>query len=707
VLQPHTVRRSAARPAIAAAVAALTALAACTGDRAPLAPSPAPASKGVVLPPGDAVLMLRTPGAEPGARGGTTLSLDAVLLKRNGKLKDKDDHILWASLDPRIATVSDDGVVTAQDTGQTVVVAAYKDRAADSITVAVIPVPVATVTLSGADSIAVDDTTRLVAVARDSAGEPLEGRPVAWSSLAPGVATVDAAGDVVALAPGTVGIQAAVGGREATWPVRVTVQPVASVSVEPAAVTLPQFHRARVTAVARDRRGKVLTGRTVGWTTSASEVASIPAANDSVTARDVGEATLTATVEGQSGTAAVTVGNPVEARALWVTRFEYTSGTAVDFAKIATIMEKAGRARFNVVYFQVRTAGDALYYSDLEPCSPRMCGTLGGPRPAQDPLVVALREATKHGIEVHAWVNALTGFIAGSTTACNQFIASTPANWLKAHPEWSVSTKNFTTGVITRQVDNCATTSEYMWVSPGVPAVRAQLAQVSADIARRYTPLGLRGIHLDRIRYSSNQVSYDPETQEAFRQSTGAYPASNAQTMWLDARRGYVNQAVHEVYDAVRAVDPSLVLSAAVFPGYKPRAGWSAQWSFTDLFQDPQAWAEGGYLDVEVPMNYPATATSASWTVKAYCSNTDWTCVMDDHIGRIERKAGRHVYVGVGAIRGWTEMKAQIDLAHDRVATGVSVYSFSQIDAIPNGWTLLGEGPFRHQATVPAMGWKP
>jgi hypothetical protein len=189
-----------------------------------------------------------------------------------------------------------------------------------------------------------------------------------------------------------------------------------------------------------------------------------------------------------------------------------------------------------------------------------------------------------------------------------------------------------------------------MWVSPGVPAVRAQLAQVSADIARRYTPLGLRGIHLDRIRYSSNQVSYDPETQEAFRQSTGAYPASNAQAMWLDARRGYVNQAVREVYDAVRAVNPSLVLSAAVFPGYKPRAGWSAQWSFTDLFQDPQAWAEGGYLDVELPMNYPATATSTSWTVKAYCSNTDWACVMDDHIQRIERQAGRHVYVGVGAI---------------------------------------------------------
>jgi uncharacterized lipoprotein YddW (UPF0748 family) len=338
-----------------------------------------------------------------------------------------------------------------------------------------------------------------------------------------------------------------------------------------------------------------------------------------------------------------------------------------------------------------------------------MCGTLGGTRPSQDPLEVALREAAKHGIQVHAWLNAYTGFISGSTTACNQFVVSTPANWLKAHPEWSVSTKNFTTGVITRQVDNCATTSEYMWVSPGVPQVRAQLATVAADIATRYGPLGLKGIHLDRIRYPSNQVSYDAATQEAFRTATGAYPTSNAQTAWLNFRRGLVNQGVREVFDAVRAVNPSLVLSAAVFPGYKREgvfASWSAQWSHSDLFQDPQAWAQGGYLDVEVPMNYPATSTSASWTVKPYCTNTDWTCVMDDHRARIEGQAGRQVYVGVGAIRGWAEMKAQLDLAHDRAITGVSVYSFSQVDAIPNGWALLAAGPFKHKATIPAMPWK-
>jgi uncharacterized lipoprotein YddW (UPF0748 family) len=696
-----------------AALAALVTLSAC-GDSPLVTPAPAPVpataggKKEVDLPYADAVMMVRTPSAPAGERGGTTLTFDAVLMRKNGTVHDNERHLSWESTDSTVVTIDEAGLVTALDTGTVDIVAWYKDKAADSVTIVVVPVPVASVALVGVDSLSLDDTASFAATPLDSVGEPLVGRTVEWSSLAPAVASVSAGGEVVALALGSTEITATVEGESAHLSLTVWPQPVASVTVEPATVSVPQFRKVQFTATPRDKRGKPLAGRAVTWGSSDPAIFYIKANADTAAAKDVGTATVTATIEGKTGSAEVTVIEPVEARALWVTRFEYTTASAVDFPKIATIFQKAASANFNVVYFQVRTSGDALYFSDIEPCSPRMCGVLGrtSTRPAQDPLDVALAEAAKYGIQVHAWLNAYTGFIAGSTAACNQFVESTPRNWLKAHPEWSASTKNFTTGAITRQVDNCTTTSEYMWVSPGVPEVRSQLARVSADIARRYGPRGLRGIHLDRIRFPSNQVSYDPATQEAFRTATGAYPTSNAQGTWLNFRRGLVNQGVREVWDSVQSVSPALVLSAAVFPGYQPRAGWSAQWSFTDLFQDPQAWVTGGYLDVELPMNYPAVATSTSWTVKAYCSNTDWTCVMDDHIQRIERTAGRHVYVGVGAIRGWAEMKSQLDLAHDRSATGVSVYSYSLVDAIPNGWAQLAAGPFKHKATVPAMAWK-
>ena len=52
----------------------------------------------------------------------------------------------------------------------------------------------------------------------------------------------------------------------------------------------------------------------------------------------------------------------VEARALWVSRFEYSDATS-----IAGIMTDAKSANFNVVYFQVRGVADAMYVSAIEP----------------------------------------------------------------------------------------------------------------------------------------------------------------------------------------------------------------------------------------------------------------------------------------------------------------------------------------------------
>lgn len=88
---------------------------------------------------------------------------------------------------------------------------------------------------------------------------------------------------------------------------------------------------------------------------------------------------------------------PEEARALWVSRFEYTTAANVD-----TIIARAARANFNVIFFQVRGAGDAFYSSQLEPCAVALCGSLGNGQPAWDPLAVAIAAAHARGIELHA-----------------------------------------------------------------------------------------------------------------------------------------------------------------------------------------------------------------------------------------------------------------------------------------------------------------
>ncbi len=287
-----------------------------------------------------------------------------------------------------------------------------------------------------------------------------------------------------------------------TTPVIVTA---ATVTVDAEQVTIAMYRGATLRATVRDGSGAVLTGRTITWVTDASSVVTLSPAGStaSLVTQSPGQTTVRAIADGKTDTVRVTVTNPVEARALWITRFEYTTSSAADPTKIATIMQKAASANFNIVYFQVRAAGDAFYRSTIEPCSPRVCGTLGGP-PAVDPLAVAITEAAKYGIQVHAWLNALTGWISNTSAACAQLVESTPRHMLLEHPDWAMVDS-------TGAPQSCGpATPEYVWVSPGVAGVRTRLAQVAADIARRYP---VRGVHLDRIRYPTTQLSWDTERQ--------------------------------------------------------------------------------------------------------------------------------------------------------------------------------------------------
>src|SRR5512138_3732832 len=163
----------------------------------------------------------------------------------------------------------------------------------------------------------------------------------------------------------------------------------------------------------------------------------------------------------------------VEARALWVTRFDYDSE-----AKIARIMEIASRAHFNIIYFQARASADAYYRSSIEPCAVILCGKLGG-TPSYDPLEIAVREGHKRGLQVHAYLNALTAWPAGIEGQCAplpQPDSGNPRHILLDHPEWVMSDRNG------RRLP-CPNGEEYIWLSPSFPEVRTRLAQVAADIA--------------------------------------------------------------------------------------------------------------------------------------------------------------------------------------------------------------------------------
>ncbi len=130
-----------------------------------------------------------------------------------------------------------------------------------------------------------------------------------WASSNPAVASISNSGVVTGNAVGSTRISASVAGVSAEGDVTVTAAPpapVATVAVSPTAAGVQVGGTTQLVATTRDASGNVLTGRTITWGSSNPSVASVSNAG-LVTGAAVGQATISATSEGQSGNSVVTV----------------------------------------------------------------------------------------------------------------------------------------------------------------------------------------------------------------------------------------------------------------------------------------------------------------------------------------------------------------------------------------------------------------
>src|SRR5204863_2960225 len=152
-------------------------------------------------------------------------------------------------------------------------------------------------------------TAQLTATPRDASGNALSGRTVTWASSNTTVATVSASGLVTGKVAGTATITATSEGQSGTSAITVVHVPVASVTVSPASASVTAGTTVQLTATPKDASGNALSGRTITWSSSNTAVATV-SPSGLVTGVVAGSATITATSEGQSGTAAITVTPP-------------------------------------------------------------------------------------------------------------------------------------------------------------------------------------------------------------------------------------------------------------------------------------------------------------------------------------------------------------------------------------------------------------
>ena len=133
--------------------------------------------------------------------------------------------VTWASSNTGVASVSASGLVTARAAGSATITATSEGKSGTS-SLTVSAVPVASVTVSPASaSVGVGSTVQLTATPRDSAGNPLSGRTVSWTSSNGGVANVTATGLVTGVSTGSATITATSGGKSGTAAITVTATP--------------------------------------------------------------------------------------------------------------------------------------------------------------------------------------------------------------------------------------------------------------------------------------------------------------------------------------------------------------------------------------------------------------------------------------------------------------------------------------------------
>jgi len=216
--------------------------------------------------------------------------------------------VSWSSSNTSVASVTSSGLVTGATAGSATITATSEGKSGTS-TITVTAVPVASVTVSpGSASMQVSQTVQLTATPKDANGNPLPGRAVSWTSSNTSVATVDGSGLVTGVTIGSATITATSEGQSGTASITVSNVPVASVSVSPATAAIQVGQTVQLVATPKDANGNPLSGRTVTWASSNTSVATV-SASGLVTGNVAGTATITATSEGQSGTASVTVSN--------------------------------------------------------------------------------------------------------------------------------------------------------------------------------------------------------------------------------------------------------------------------------------------------------------------------------------------------------------------------------------------------------------
>ena len=237
---------------------------------------------------------------------GDTTTLTATVLPENTT---DSKSVSWRSSNSEVATVDANGTVTAKRAGTAVITATSTNgkSAGCTVTVSRKEIPITEISLDKSSATLTEgETTTLVATVLPE--NTTDSKSVSWRSSNSEVATVDANGTVTAKRAGTAVITAtSTNGKTAGCTVTVSKKeiPIIEISLDKSSATLTEGETTTIVATVLPEN--TTDSKSVSWSSSNSEVATVDA-NGTVTAKRAGTAVIIATsTNGKTAGCTVTV----------------------------------------------------------------------------------------------------------------------------------------------------------------------------------------------------------------------------------------------------------------------------------------------------------------------------------------------------------------------------------------------------------------
>lgn len=310
------------------------------------------------------------------------------------------------------------------------------------------------------------------------------------------------------------------------------------------------------------------------------------------------------------------------------------------------IIRQAHEMGINTFFMQVVARGDAMYPSTRLPWSALLKGP--GEDPGYDPLAVAVDEAHRLGMELHAWFNV---FRIGDTSTLSQFEnIDNPMHVGFAQPGWVYEL------------------GAQVWLDPSSVDARDWLVGNVLEIVENYD---IDGIHFDFIRYPQGGF---PQDEANFQFDNQGF------TDLSDWRRNNVNAFVASASTAINSVSPWVKIGSAPLGNYQETSAWPAFWAYSDAYQESRLWLENGWHDYLAPQIYFSTGTAPEGT-NTFAS-PDFTVLVNEWV---DESANRPIIAGMGVYKPAegsfpaSDLPVQIDHAREAGAAGQAAFRFDHL----------------------------